>query len=56
MVCVTAHVHIPVHTPVALAALMQQLNALYRQVTITHPVTSLMAHTAAVTSQTEASL
>ena len=43
--CLTAHVHIPVHTPVALAPPMQQLNALYRQVTITHPLISLIAHT-----------
>ena len=40
--CVTAHVHIPVHTPLALAPPMQQLNALHRQVTSTHPVISLM--------------
>jgi hypothetical protein len=40
-ICVTAHVDIPV----ALAPPMQQLNALYRQVPITHPVISLVAHT-----------
>ena len=43
--CCTAHVHIPVHTPVALAPPMQQLNALHRHVTSTHPVVSLMTHT-----------
>ena len=43
--CVTAHVHIPVHTLVALAPPLQQLNALHRQVTITHPVINLMTYT-----------
>ena len=43
--CVTAHVHIPVHTPVAHAPHIQQLNALHRHVTCTHPVVSLMTHT-----------
>ena len=43
--CVTAHVHIPVYTPVTHAPPMQQINALLRQVTSTHPVISLMAHT-----------
>lgn len=40
--CVTAHVHITVRTPVALARPMQRLNALHRYVTCTHPVMSLM--------------
>jgi hypothetical protein len=43
--CVTAQVHITTHTPVALAPPVQQLNALHRHVTSTHPVISLMAHT-----------
>ena len=43
--CVTAHVHIPVHTPVAHAPHIQQLNALHRHVTCTHPVVSLMTYT-----------
>ena len=43
--CVIGHVHIPVHTPVALAAPMQQLNALHRYVICTHPVISLMTYT-----------
>ena len=43
--CVTAHVHIPVHPPVALAPPVQQLNALHRQLTCTHPEISLMTHT-----------
>ena len=43
--CVTARVHIPVHTPVALAPHMKQINALNRHVTSTHPVVSLMTHT-----------
>jgi len=43
--CVTSHVHITTHTPVALAPHIQQINALNRQVTWTHLVISLMAHT-----------
>ena len=43
--CVTAHVHIPVPTPVAHAPHMKQINALNRHVTSTHPVVSLMTHT-----------
>ncbi len=43
--CVTAQVHIPVHTPVAHAPHIQQINALNRHVTYTHPVVSLMTHT-----------
>ena len=45
LMCVTAQVHITTHTPVALAPPVQQLNALHRHVTSTHPVISLMAHT-----------
>ena len=43
--CVASHVHIPVHTPVALAPPLQQPNAMHRQVTCTHPVVSLMTYT-----------
>jgi len=43
--CVTAHVHISMARPLALAPPVQQLNALHRHVTCTHPVISLMAHT-----------
>ena len=43
--CCTARVHIPVHTPVALAPPMQQLTALHRYVICTHPVISLMTYT-----------
>ena len=42
--CVASHVHISTARPLALAAPMQQLNALHRQVTGTHPVISLMNH------------
>ena len=42
---VSAHVHITTHTPVALAPHIQQINALNRHVTSTHPVISLMAYT-----------
>ena len=44
-ICVASHVHIRVHTPVALAPPMQQLNAMHRHVTITYPLISLMTHT-----------
>ena len=38
-------VHIPPHTPVALAPPMQQLSAMHRHVTCTDPVFSLMTYT-----------
>ena len=44
--CVTAHVHIPVRTPVALAPPYVKGQCIaHRQVTYAHPVISLMAHT-----------
>ena len=43
--CVAGHVHITPYPPVALAPPLQQLNALHRHVTYTHPVISLMTYT-----------